>query len=370
MTVEHQYNFRGLLPGRLAAPMRDNVVANRGNIACLDSSGNALEGCAASGGAAICAGRFLAKYDNTVTGHVAGFVTAQIEIGVFEWDNSAVAGNVITAANIGQVCYVQDEHTVSLTSQGGKLIEAGLITDVPVKTDGSTVTGKIAVFQAPWVAKLASASREADQGALIARNVVTANIASLAAYTVAASATTNDNVLGVEGDLVLLVGQSTAAQNGLYRIGTVGGGTAPLTRAANMATGSILPNGEVVEISEGTLYGKGFFKATATTAGGAVIGTNDPAFFPRHVKKTVTLVAGAYTLGAGGGLEPLLLLAGATVHVCRNTANTVGSTVQYACITRTTGVAGTAAAVINAQVAAGTINVADISSVDVLITNC
>jgi hypothetical protein len=368
MTVEHQFNYRGLVPGRAWAPMRDNVVINRGNIVCLDASGNALEGTTVAGGAVICAGRSIAKYDNTVTGHATGAIAVQIEVGEMEWINSSVAP--ITAAMIGQPCYVENEFTVSATSQGGKLVIAGIVADLPVKSDGSTATGKVAVVMGTLWSGLAQAETEANVTGLVARNVITANIASLAAYTVAAAAATNDNVLGVEGDLVLLVGQTTPAQNGLYRIGTVATGVAPLTRAAQLPAGAVLPNGTVVEISEGTLYGKGFFKATATTTGGSVVGTNDPVFFPRHVKKTVTLVAGAYTLGAGGGLEPLLLLAGATVHVCRNTANTTASTVQYACITRTTGVAGTAAAVINAQVAAGTINAADISSVDVLITNC
>lgn len=79
------------------------------------------------------------------------------------------------------------------------------------------------------------------------RGVVTTNQAALATFTVA-----NDGNTYVAGDRVLLAGQSTGAENGIYVVGTVGGGTAPLTRAADMAAASILPAGTMVIASAGT----------------------------------------------------------------------------------------------------------------------
>ena len=60
------------------------------------------------------------------------------------------------------------------------------------------------------------------------RGASTANVANLASFTVA-----NDGITLVAGDRVLLKNQSTVAQNGIYVVGTVGGGTAALTRATD-----------------------------------------------------------------------------------------------------------------------------------------
>ena len=203
-----------------------------------------------------------------------------------------------------------------------------------------------------------------------ARGVVVSNVADLAVFTVAATDLTFE-----EGDRVLLAAQSTAAQCGIYVVGEVTAGVAALTRAPDMPAGARLPLGCVVEIAEGTTYGKSTWKATASTSGGWVVGTNDPVFMPKTYKQKVTLASGTYTIGVGSTAtpdEPLFLLAGATVALSRAaTGGTVTSTIQYnaPASTRVTGKAGTAVLVILATVAAGTINTADNSDVDVTATN-
>lgn len=197
-----------------------------------------------------------------------------------------------------------------------------------------------------------------------ARGVVAANIEDLGAFTVAG----NDGLTYAAGERVLLVNQTTAAQNGLYVVGTVDTGVAPLTRADDMADGAAILNGRVVEISEGTLYAGSSWKAMCTDA--KVVGTDDPLFYPRNCKATVTLAAGTKTLGATEGLW-LFSTTKSSVQVSLNTPDTVTSTVQYQCAVagRTAGKVGTAALTVQANVAAGTINAADVSSLDVLVDN-
>lgn len=198
-----------------------------------------------------------------------------------------------------------------------------------------------------------------------ARGVVGANVASLASFTVAAG----DGVTFVAGDRVLLARQNTAAENGLYVVGTVSTGTAPLTRATDMPAAATYQNAQIIEVSEGTLWVGSTWKAMAT--GTNVIGTDDAKFYPMKIKRTVTLVAGAYTFGVADQLF-LFSAAGSTVSLLRNTANTsTATTGGYSApvASRTAGISGTASLLVRAEVAAGTLNNADISTVDVVIHN-
>jgi hypothetical protein len=204
--------------------------------------------------------------------------------------------------------------------------------------------------------------------ATIVRGVVTANIADLSAFTVAG----NDGLTYVENDLVMLAGQTAGAQCGIYKVGAVAAGVAPLTRVDAFQSGYEIQNGQVFEVSEGTVWAGSSWKAMCT--GAKVWGTDDPLLYPRVFKKTITLAAGTYTIGAGGGGEALFLFSTtkSVVTALRNTANTsTATTGGYAApvASRIAGKAGTAAVLVRAEVAAGTINNADVSTLDVLITN-
>lgn len=144
------------------------------------------------------------------------------------------------------------------------------------------------------------------------RAVVAGNVGTLSSFTVAG----NDGVTLVAGDRVLLIGQSTPAQNGVYTVGTVAAGVAPLTRHGSFDTAQEVSTVGVVEVSEGTTYGgTAFFttfKATDT------LGTTAMAWSQAAVKSLATQFttaqsATSYTtppgavslkircLGSGGG---------------------------------------------------------------------
>ncbi len=194
---------------------------------------------------------------------------------------------------------------------------------------------------------------------------------SLTAFVGVTGGTAQDGVTYVAGDRVLLANQTTAAQNGIYVVGTVDGvaHTAPLTRAADMAATAAILNGRVIQVSEGTLFAGSAWKAMCT--GAKVVATDDPVFYPQNCRGTLTLASGTYTLGATEGLF-LLSATRSSINATLNTAGgTVTSTVglRAAVASRTIGKSGTAAAIILAIVAAGTVNAADNSTVDWLVTN-
>lgn len=206
-----------------------------------------------------------------------------------------------------------------------------------------------------------------------ARGVCTSNM-STSAFVGVTGGTAQDGVTYVAGEVVLFAGQTATAENGPWVVGTVAAGTAPLTRPAWWAAGSTILNGFVINVSEGTIWRGSSWKAMCT--GTKVVGTtnHDPLLYPRTWMKTVTLSSGTYTAGAGGGSEPVYLFSTTTssVQATRNTAGgTLTNTTHYFCpvASRVAGKAGTGAVVVTASVAAGTVNTADTSTVDLLVVN-
>jgi hypothetical protein len=205
---------------------------------------------------------------------------------------------------------------------------------------------------------------DADPMTMFVRGAVFANVADLTAFTVAS----NDGLTYAEGEYLLLANQTTAAQCGIYRVGPVSGTTAPLTRSFDWDGGPVR-NGAVVHVSEGTLFAGSEWKSMTT--GAKVIGTDDPLFYPKHCKGTLTLASGTKTLGATEGLF-LFSTTKSPVAGGYNTAGgTVTSTVGWraAVASRTAGKSGTAAVIVIAIVAAGTIDSANNSTFDFCITN-
>ncbi len=81
------------------------------------------------------------------------------------------------------------------------------------------------------------------------RAVAASNISNLASASV-----TQDGVTLAQNDRVLLSAQTTAAQNGIYNVGVVGGGLAPLTRDTDADSALELPYGTTVTAKEGTSF--------------------------------------------------------------------------------------------------------------------
>jgi hypothetical protein len=200
-----------------------------------------------------------------------------------------------------------------------------------------------------------------------ARGVVTA-AETLATFDSVTGGTIRDGVTYVQGDVVLLVGQATKSQNGLYVVGAVAAGSAPLTRAADYATGTVFAKGSpvVVEVGpDGTLFGNTLWKSTAS--GPVTVDTTSVDFYPRQVTQSVTLVAGTVTVTN----VPILSATKSNFLASRTTANTsTATTGGYQPVGAVTpGIVGTASLVFDATVAAGTINNADISTLSLTIVN-
>lgn len=299
-----------------------------------------------------------------------------VEPGKIGWFATGTGVNEITIEDQDKPCYWRDDDTVWLTDNGGTLSFAGFVADV--RDDGrvrirATEYDRVLYDIFGAVATTATAA-EIRAPLRTVRNVVFANVADLTAYTVAASTSLNDNVLNIAGDRILLAGQTTAAQNGIYVVGTVASGTAPLTRVADMPAGAVLPNGIDVNVSEGGVYKNSTWRAMSTQTGGWTVATHDPVFYPREYRQTVTLAAGTYTIGVGSTAtpdEPLFLFTTNNVQCTLNTgAGTLGTNkIAAPTASRVTGKAGTAVVVINSLVDAGTVAGSDTSTVDVLIRN-
>lgn len=112
----------------------------------------------------------------------------------------------------------------------------------------------------------------------------TGNIANLAA----ATTTCDTAVTLVEGDVVLLTEQTTASENGIYVVGPVASGVAPLTRHERCKSAAGLPPGTTVFISEGTARGNLVYQLTTNAP--IVLGTTNLVF------AAITQVAAAPTI--------------------------------------------------------------------------
>lgn len=92
------------------------------------------------------------------------------------------------------------------------------------------------------------------------RGASTANVSNLAACS-----TTMDGLTLVAGDRVLLKNQSTGSQNGIYVVGTVATGAAPLTRATDFDIGAEVKPGTMVMVAAGTANASTLWQLTNTT---------------------------------------------------------------------------------------------------------
>jgi hypothetical protein len=104
-------------------PVAANVRIHAGALVVLDGA-NAKPGAAGAG--LIAAGRAEVAVNNT--GGAAGAATVKVRRGVFRYKNSAA--DAIAAADVGSVCFVQDDETVAKTSNAGERSPAGLIREV------------------------------------------------------------------------------------------------------------------------------------------------------------------------------------------------------------------------------------------------
>lgn len=210
------------------------------------------------------------------------------------FDNSAGADE-ITENHIGRLVYAVDDNTLALTNGdtggGPTRSPAGYFQGFETMAGVTTLVIEVPDPFEEAVSILqgvGGGDEVAGQDSLTraARGVVLANQANLAAFTVASS----DGITYVEDDIVLLVAQTTESQDGPYVVGTVAGGTAPLTRPTWWAAASVQPAGVQFLINAGTVFGGSVWYATL--AGDITVGTSAPDFFPRVHKGTTAALAG------------------------------------------------------------------------------
>lgn len=400
-------------------PVAANAVIYAGAIVAVELTGATSPGYATQAITSThlaCVGRAnVPPFNNNVinnTGGVDGAISVQVQQGVFPF-NIGASADALTQADVGEIVYLVDDQTVgrtsgtstrsiagvlqAITTQGTttqawvqmNLAQSGFAQAIPTLTNPLPATQGGTGAPSPTahgllIAEGASAMTTLPttlggiplgQGASAdpvvtlqmgrvhnVRGVVTGNIASLASFTVAS----NDGLTYAAGQRVLLVGQTTKTQNGVYVVGTVTTGTAPLTRPTDFTTGTVIPSGTIFSASEGTLFAQSLWKITTAAVGGITIDTTTFDVYPKSVTQQVTLVAGTVTITN----TPLLSASKSVILVDRVTPNTSDLTVGgYYASTRTPGIVGTASIVVQAQVAAGTLNNADISVINVCVQN-
>lgn len=328
-----------------------------GSIGCVNASGYAVPGSASNTLRVV--GRVEATVKNTVAEGFgsAGDLSVAMRRGAFYFANST-GDDLITFADVQKLCYVVDDQTLGRTDGAGLRPVAGVVFDVRADGQVGVLLGMPSAYDTDDDPVLTNDSFSYVH----VRNIINANVADLAAYTVAANASNNDNVLGVKNDVVLLIAQTTASQNGLYKIGTVAAGVAPLTRHRQATGDTILAGQCVAFIQEGAKYLLSEWKNTA----GGVVGTADPAYYPRKLIRECVLVAGVLAITDC----PILSTTKSSISVTRKTANTCAATVAYVMNgAPTPGALGTCSIPLMAAVAAGTLNNADISTLQVVIEN-
>ena len=347
-------------PRFLTFPVEANTTIFAGTMVATNAAGNAVPATASS------ALRIWGRCERTVTqGAVAGVTSPPflVHSGAFYLNNGAGL-QAIAAGDVGKYCFAVDDNTVGISDAAGTLPLAGVILAIGLTGEE---TGKIAVglgMASPYQGNplLASSST-----AFRARNIAAAgNVASLAAFTVAG----NDGVTNVANDVIILAEQTLPAQNGPYVVGTVALGVAPLTRPDWWPTGATLPTGLAISIGgEGTVFKNTRWRAMLAAAT-FLVGTTDPKLYPDEVNGVTALVAGTFTIAT----VPLFS-ANSQVALTRKIANTSTLTVGGYHPTVggangiTAGVRGAAAAIVEATVGAGTINVADISTLHWTVIN-
>lgn len=106
-------------------PVKASAVIFAGAMAAVDASGFAVPA------ASVAAHRVLgmAERQSDNTGGANGAIRVPVRTGIFQYDNSASA-DLIGLKDIGQPCYVVDDHTVALTSNSAARPIAGTIFDV------------------------------------------------------------------------------------------------------------------------------------------------------------------------------------------------------------------------------------------------
>lgn len=266
-------------------PVATGTTTFIGSMLALDTNGRfVLAGAAGAVTAAVGKATQAVVGDNTLT--------CRADPGIYCLTNSA-GGEAVSIADRGRLCYAVDDNTVCRRDAGASERPMGVVYDVD--TDGVWVQADHNLC-----ATLLGTVGQAPGFDYLVRGASTGNVANLAAFTVA-----NDGITFVAGERVLLKDQGDATENGIYVVGVVGAGTAPLTRALDFdGTAEIVPNA-IVRVSEGTLGADTLWQLT--TDAPIVVGTSDLVFTaaPLGFGAAGAMVAETPDVAANAGVSAL-----------------------------------------------------------------
>lgn len=320
-------------------PLEASTKVYAGGVICRNAAGNVVPASAALGLMPL--GLATTTVDNS--GGVAGALSVMPVMGAFALDNSAAA-DAIGASNIGNECFLVDDHTVALTSGNGTRSRAGIV--VGYDSGANQVYVLLAFGDGSPTVQPADLPTQIGV-ARTARAVSTSNIASLS------GTTTVDGVALAAGDRVLLVAQTTASQNGIWVVQS-----GAWTRPSDWQTGLVMM-GMLVDVgSEGTTWQNSVWKITTSAA--ITVDTTSVTLYPRWQKLTGTLVAGAVTFNTCW-----LYSASPGVSVCDPNVVTGGGTQGILGCPSANRTAGAGNGSVKVQSSSGT----DTSTVELTITN-
>jgi hypothetical protein len=354
------------LPQRIQAKVAGSTAIKRGWLCMYNASGYLVPATAST----TLSSAGIAEEDIDTTGISDGVKSITVIQGTVDLAFGD-SGDAITDANLSApTVWAIDNQTVGATSGSSARSVAGVFMGINPDTGLARVWVGPAAFavgtallDAGGNVTQANSEKLTHTESICIRGVVDANVASLSAFAGVSGGTAVNGVTYVAGDIVLLVKQTTAAQNGFYVVGTVGGGVAPLTRPSWWAAAAAIPPGTRAEVGyEDTAYPGTTWIATCVT--GKVVGTDDPIFYPKTQGGVVTLAVGVKVVST----TQKVWLKSTTVSritVTRDTANTTTATTGGYAVPvgdRVAGVIGTGSFKIYAQAADGSTNTADIST--------
>lgn len=177
-----------------------------------------------------------------LTGTAASPAVASLAITAGKIANSTITDTQIAAANKDGTTATPSLRTIGTSAQQAMAGNTTLSSIAAPTTDVSLASHKLTNVLDPTGAQDAATKNYVDNTTtgLSAKTAVhaatTANIANLAS-----ASTTQDGVTLVAGDRLLVKDQTTPSQNGIYTVGTVSAGTAPLTRANDMNSWTEVP---------------------------------------------------------------------------------------------------------------------------------
>jgi len=253
-----------------------------GSMVMIDSSGYATS--AASVASHQVVGRAATTVDNS-TG-TNGELKIDVEIGVFGWANFGG----VTDGNIGDICYVVDDQTVSVTNSGNGII-AGVVVDVDssyvwvdtgerdktagafttlavsgAATFGSTVVHTGAVTMASTLnvtgAGVFSSTLGVDGNVILGGTVTISNTLSVAGASAFTGAGVFSGNLGADG--TFKAGGASVFSNTLTANGAVVA-SSTLGVDGNTIVGGTLTASSTVSAASGFLYGATVGKSFAIT---------------------------------------------------------------------------------------------------------